>query len=261
MISIKTNSELATMRQGGRYLAQLLNHLSQMVRSGLVTQALDQGAEAFIAKLKAQEPQSQISASFLNYQGYPASICLSINEEVVHGLPSPKRVIQAGDVVSIDAGLLYNGFHVDSAITVLVPGGPRGSNRQNRELLAVTQEALNLGIKQAIVGNRIGAISWAVEEFIRAHRMGIVRELVGHGIGRQLHEAPQIPNFGPADRGETLKAGMALAIEPMVSLKQGPVILAEDGFAYRTKDGSLSAHFEHTVAITESGPQVLTVDN
>ncbi len=234
------------MRAAGRVVAELLKHLSAVVRPGVKTRELDQEAMAFLEQRKARP-------AFLGYRGFPASICVSINEEVVHGIPGERRVA-AGDIVSLDAGAIVNGFFADAATTVIVGGAPALTER----LIETTQRALHEGIRQAVVGNRISDISHAVQETIEPNGFGIVRDFVGHGIGRALHEDPPIPNFGAPNMGPRLRSGMALAIEPMVTLGRHQVEVLPDGWTAVTVDRSLAAHFEHTIAVTDQGPEILT---
>lgn len=248
MIELKTTSELERMREAGRIVAQLLTHLSAVVRPGIKTAGLDEVARTFIKRAGAQP-------AFLGYRGFPAAICVSINEEIVHGIPG-KRAIRDGDLVSLDVGVVVEGWYADAATTVLVGSvGPR-----TRELAETTHRALREGIAQARVGHRVSDISHAVQCTVDKAGFGIVREFVGHGIGRALHEDPPIPNFGPPNTGPRLKAGMALAIEPMVTLGGHEVQILDDGWTAVTKDRSFAAHFEHTVIVTEEGPEVITLD-
>lgn len=234
------------MRQGGEKLAAILSELAAAVRPGMKTSELDTLARKLFTA-SSGEP------TFLGFHGYPASICVSVNEEVVHGIPG-NRIIQAGDVVGIDAGLRYEGFCTDTATTV-VAGDP---NPEIAKLLDVTQESLRAGIAAAKIGNRIGDISAAVQAVIDAHGYGIVRDLTGHGIGRDQWEEPPIPNFGKAGTGPVIIEGMVLAIEPMVTLGGSEVVQLEDEWTIATFDGSIAAHFEHTIAITHNGAEVLT---
>ncbi len=248
MIQLKSVNEIKVMRQNGAILAQLVEGLQQRVRPGVSTLALDEFAESEIRKAGAVP-------AFKGYRGYPASICASINAEVVHGIPSKKRRLQEGDLVSIDVGLVKEGFCADMAVTV-----PVGKvSPEVEKLLQVTRESLAAAIEQARVGNRLGDVSHAVEAYVVPRGYSVVREYVGHGIGRAMHEEPAIPNFGPAGKGPRLDAGMVLAIEPMVNVGGHEVRVLDDGWTVVTRDGSLSAHFEHTVAVTENGPEILTL--
>ena len=246
MIELKTPGELERMRQAGRIVAQLLTHLAALLRPGLKTKALDEAAREEL-KRSGAEP------AFLGYRGYPATVCVSVNEEVVHGIPGERR-IREGDLVSLDAGCIVDGFYSDAATTVPVGAASPEALR----LTETTRRALEEGIAQAVVGRRLSDISHAVQQAVEREGFGVVRDFVGHGIGRALHEDPPIPNFGPPNVGPRLQAGMVLAIEPMVTLGGYDVQVLADGWTAVTKDRSLAAHFEHTVAVTERGPAVLT---
>jgi methionyl aminopeptidase len=235
------------MRAAGRILAEVKERLKALVRPGASTKDIDEDIESFIVGKGA------VSA-FKGYRGYPATVCTSINNEVVHGIPSAKRKLKDGDIIGLDLGCIVEGYYGDCAITL--PVGPVPERVQ--ELLDVTRESLDQAIEQCREGNRIGDISHAVQALCESHGFGIVRAFVGHGIGRSLHEEPQVPNFGEAGRGPLLKAGMVLAIEPMVTMGSWEVRVLEDGWTAVTADGSLSAHFEDTIAITGNGPEVLT---
>ena len=266
MISIKTESEIEIMREGGKILAEILQKISQAAKPGIPTKDLDKLAHELFRFYK-------VKPAFLNYNGFPASICVSLNDEVVHGVPSD-RVLKEGDILSLDMGIKHRGFFTDSAVTVPVLArlsfaeqnlGGLGNNdykqwaKTNPKLNKLTETAkaaLNAGIKQAKIGNRLGKISSTIQNIVEKEGFGIIREMVGHGIGRQLHEEPQIPNYGRPDDGPVLEEGMTLAIEPMISA--GDWHLVQDGLVYKTKDGSCATHFEHTVAITKDGPLVLT---
>ncbi|MBI3010698.1 MAG: type I methionyl aminopeptidase [Candidatus Omnitrophica bacterium] len=246
MIILKSPDEIALMRQAGQIVAKLLDFLKDRVQSGVKTKTLDQQAEEFIRQQGAQP-------AFLGYRGFPATICISINEEIVHGIPGERR-IQAGDLVSLDVGAIWHGYYADAAITIPVePVSPAA-----RYLTEITQKSMEEGIAKAIVGNRLTDISHRVQQVIEAAGFGVVRDFVGHGIGKDLHEAPAIPNFGLAGMGPRLKEGMVLAIEPMVTMGSYEVEILSDGWTAVTKDRSLSAHFEHTVAITPNGVTILT---
>ncbi len=234
------------MRKAGAVVAGLLEHLKTQVRAGITTRQLDEAAVHFLKQANAKP-------AFLGYRGFPATICVSVNEEVVHGIPGPKR-INDGDVVSIDAGAVVDGWFSDAAITMVVGLVPKNI----QVLIETTRQALEEGIAKAIVGNRVSDISHAVQACIDKQGFGIVRDFVGHGIGRALHEDPPVPNFGEPNTGPRLKAGMVLAIEPMVTLGGYEVELLSDGWTAVTRDRSLAAHFEHTLAITERGADVLT---
>ena len=246
MIELKSASEIELMRQAGRIVGGLLAVLAGQVRPGVKTKALDEAARTYLHEHGAQP-------AFLGYRGFPASICVSVNEEVVHGIPGD-RAIREGDVVSLDAGAVIRGYYADAAVTVTV--GP--VSPAVRRLVETTRQALETGIRQATVGNRLSDISYAVQQVVERAGFGIVRDFVGHGIGRAMHEEPPIPNFGAPHMGPRLKAGMVLAIEPMVTERGPEVEILEDGWTAVTKDRSLAAHFEHTVAITDAGTEILT---
>jgi methionyl aminopeptidase len=246
-IILKSDDEIAIMREAGRIVAQTLQVLVDELRPGMVVKELDKIVRREFAK-------HDVVPTFLGYHGYPATVCVSVNEEIVHGIPG-KRIIQEGDIVSLDLGCTYKGFVADSARTVIV-GKPKTAVAE--KLVNVTKEALDAGIAQAKAGNKMGDISHAIQTHIESHGFGVVREYVGHGVGRDMHEEPQVPNFGPADRGPVLKKGMVLALEPMVTVGDWHTRQLADNWTVVTADGSLSAHFEHTIAITENGAQVLT---
>jgi methionyl aminopeptidase len=247
VIVCKSASEIERMRAANMLVADVLHELETLVAPGVTTADLDAAAEKLVRAAGA-EP------AFKGYRGYPATLCASINEEVVHGIPSKKRALGEGDIVSLDMGVKLNGFYGDSAVTV--PVG-RVSDSVLR-LLKVTQEALELAIAQVRVGGRVSDIGHAVQRHVEANGFSVVREFVGHGIGSALHEDPQIANYGEPGRGPRLAEGMVLAIEPMVNMGRSAVKVLSDGWTAVTKDGSLSAHFEHTVAVTLDGPLVLT---
>ena len=247
MILLKSPRELEHMRAAGRILAEVKALLRRLVRPGVSTKEIDAEVEALILARGA-------TPAFKGYRGYPATVCTSINEEVVHGIPSPKRKVKEGDIIGLDLGCIVEGYYGDCAVTL--PVGPVAPRVQ--ELIDVTRESLDKAIVQCRVGNRIGDISHTVQKHCESHGFGVVRSFVGHGIGRALHEEPQVPNFGDAGRGPVLKAGMVLAIEPMVTMGSWEVQVLEDGWTAVTADGSMAAHFEDTIAITEDGPDVLT---
>ena len=235
------------MRPACALVARVLTELRDMARPGVTTAELDAKAEGTIVGAGA-------TPAFKGYHGYPATLCISINDEVIHGIPSPRRVLNDGDVVSMDVGAVLDGYVGDSAITV-----PVGAvNGRAADLLRVTQEALYRAIAQMTVGGRVSDIGHAVQQHVEAHGFSVVREFVGHGIGTSMHEEPQVANYGPAGRGPRLSEGIVLAIEPMVNLGKPAVKVLDDGWTAVTRDGSLSAHFEHTVALTAGGPLVLT---
>jgi len=250
-IQYKSAEELEIMRRAGLLVARTLKHLALMVRPGITTADLDREAEAYLRDHGA-EP------SFLGYDigfgGYPASICASVNSQIVHGIPN-RTPLKEGDVVGIDLGAFMEGLHADSAISVPVLPTPRAT----LDLLHATKEALWEGIDQAREGNRIGDISHAIQTYAEAKGYSVVQELVGHGVGRSLHEEPQIPNYGPAGRGPKLRPGMTLAIEPMINQGTREVQPLPDNWTIVTKDGRISAHFEHTVAITKGEPEIITL--
>ena len=252
MIPIKNPEAIGRMRESCAIAATVLARLKAQVRPGITTYDLDQIGRDLIASFGAR---SACHGYQLHSRRYPAHTCLSVNEEVVHGIGSLKRILRDGDIISLDVVVEYNGYIGDNALTVPVGGiAPRTA-----ELLKITQEALYLGIKQAVVGNRIGDISHTVQTFVESHGFSVVREMVGHGVGRSMHEEPQIPNFGRRNSGEKIKAGMTLAIEPMVNLGGYQVRTLSDGWTVVASDGQPSAHFEHTVLTTDSGPEILTI--
>ncbi len=247
MIIIKSKREIAEMRAASRIVAQVLLRLKDSIEPGVSTKELDSIAETLIGKAGAVP-------AFKGYRGYPASLCTAVNEQVIHGIPGARR-IEEGDIVGLDVGVEYNGFFGDGAITVPV-GEVDG---EKSKLLQVAEQALYEGLKQARPGRRLFDISFAIQSHVERNSFSVVREFTGHGIGRELHEEPQIPNFGEPNRGPRLKPGMTLAIEPMVNAGSPEVAILEDGWTAVTADGKPSAHFEHTVAITESDPDILTL--
>lgn len=247
MIYLKSEKEISLMKVAGEIAAEALAKVFDSIEPGISTKALDTIARNFIVK-KGARP------AFLGYMGYPASICVSLNDEVVHGIPSESRLIQEGDLVSVDLGVEYNGYYGDIAASVVVGKGSPVAQR----LVEVTKRSLFEGIKKAVAGNRLFDISAAIQKTAEEAGFSVVRQYVGHGIGKKLHEEPQVPNFGPAGGGILLKPGLTIAIEPMVNEGTYEVYTLRDGWTVKTKDGKLSAHFEHTVAITEDGPVILT---
>jgi len=246
MITLKSDRELLYMRDAGKVVAGAHQEVAKAVREGLTTGELDKIAEDYIVSQGAKP-------SFKGYYGFPASICTSVNEQVVHGFPG-LRQLKSGDIISIDIGAELNGYHGDAAVTL-----PVGEiDKEIERLLNVTQQSLSKGIEQAIVGNRLSDISHAIQKHVESNGFSVVRDYVGHGIGRSMHEDPQVPNFGMPGRGPRLKHGMVLAIEPMVNLGTYEVETLSDNWTVVTKDKKPSAHFEHTVAITENGPEILT---
>ncbi|GFN23025.1 type I methionyl aminopeptidase [Thermanaeromonas sp. C210] len=247
MIILKGRREIEFMRQAGRVVAEALAALERRIAPGVTTLELNRLAEEILERRGAVP-------AFKGYRGFPASICTSVNEEVVHGIPGLKKLVE-GDIISIDIGAVINGYYGDAAATF-----PVGViDEEKRRLLEVTREALWQGIRHAVVGNRLSDISYAIQSHVEKEGFSVVRDYVGHGIGSQMHEEPQVPNFGSPGRGPRLRPGMTLAIEPMVNAGGHQVMTREDGWTVVTADGRPSAHFEHTVAITDNGPEVLTL--
>jgi methionyl aminopeptidase len=246
-IMIKTPQEIEKMRRSGQVLRQVHEAIRPLVVVGASTQDLEDAANSMIDSFGAK-------AAFKGYHGFPASLCTSLNDQVVHGMPSEKTILKDGDILSIDCGVIVDGFYSDCAVTYAL-GNP---SLRTKRLLSVTRASLEAAIEEAVVGNRLGDISATVQEMCEAEGFGVVREFVGHGIGKQMHEDPQVPNFGTRGKGPRLKAGMVLAIEPMINAGSAEVKVLKDGWTAVTVDGSYSAHFEHTVAITKDGPVVLT---
>jgi methionyl aminopeptidase len=247
MVILRTPAEIEQMRRAGSLVGQVLERLREHVAPGVSTRELDAIAENMICS-RGGVP------SFKGYRGYPASICASVNNEIIHGIPGDRMLVD-GDIVSIDCGAMLGGYHGDAAMTF--PVGPVSAEAE--KLMTVTREALNAGIAMARLKMRLGDIGNAIQRHVEANGFSVVRDFVGHGIGRHMHEDPQIPNFGPAGMGMRLRTGMVLAIEPMVNAGGHEVVVMDDGWTACTRDGSLSAHFEHTVAITDDGPEVLTL--
>ena len=247
MIVLKTARELKVMREAGRISAKALQLVGEAVEPGVSTYDLDKVAYDYIKSQGA-------TPGFLNYSGFPASACISINNEVIHGIPSKKRIVHAGDIVSVDLGAVFEGYNGDNAATFAAGDVSPEAER----LMAVTEESLYEGIKMAQVGGRIGDIGAAIQGYVQARGYSVVRQFVGHGVGASLHEAPEVPNYGHSGHGVRLMAGMTLAIEPMINQKGPEVITRPDGWTVVTADGGLSAHFEHSVAITGDGPVILT---
>lgn len=246
-IIIKSEREIAVMREAGRIVATVLEKLRGDLRPGLKTGELDDLAVSELARLGAQP-------SFKGYQDFPACLCVSVNEELVHGIPG-ERVLRDGDLISLDFGAIYQGFQGDAAITVSLGE----ISPQTKELVATTENALKAGIDAARPGARLGDVSAAIQHYAESRGFSVVREYTGHGIGRQMHEEPQIPNFGQPNTGPELKKGMTLALEPMLTAGGWPTRVSSDGWTVSTADGSLCAHFEHTLAITDGRPEVLTL--
>jgi methionyl aminopeptidase len=249
-IVCKSQQELEKMRRSGRIVRQTLDMLKGMVAPGVSTMDLERAAASKIEELGAKP-------AFKGYYDYPCVLCTSVNNEVVHGIPSSKRVLKVGDIVSIDCGVMLDGYFGDAAITVPV-GGIEAVSPKVQKLLEVTEASLKCAIEQVKVGNAIGDIGAAVQQLVEASGFSVVREFVGHGIGTKLHEDPQVPNYGTKGAGNRLREGMVLAIEPMVNAGKSGVRVLEDNWTAVTEDGSYSAHFEHCVAVTKDGPMVLT---
>lgn len=246
MITIKTEDEIKIMHEAGKILAAVLKEIEKQVKPGVATLELDRAAEALILKYGAKP-------SFKGYDGFPYSLCASVNENIVHGHPS-EYVLKEGDIIGLDLGVLYRGYNSDMAITV-----PVGKvSFEAKRLINTTKKALRLGIKKARAGNTTGDIGNTVQRFVEGQGFGIIRDLCGHGIGKNLHEDPKIPNFGKRGSGEKIVEGMVICIEPMVTMGDYHLKKADDGYGYSTKDNSLTAHFEHTIAITKKGPVILT---
>lgn len=247
MIILKTSQELSRMREAGRIAGGALAAGMEACKPGVTTMDVNRAVHQFITSHGAKP-------SFLGYGGFPASACVSVNNEVIHGIPNKQRILREGDIVSIDVGAFYKGYHGDTAATV----GVGSVSAEAQQLMDVTARCLELGIAQAIRGNRIGDIGAAVQQHAESFGYGVVREFIGHGVGAQLHEDPEVPNYGRAGRGPRLAPGMTIAIEPMINLVGEDVEVQPDGWTVLTASGSLSAHFEHTIAITDNGPVVLT---
>lgn len=247
MIRIKSRTEIEKLREAGKIAGGALKAAGEAIQIGMTTWELDKIVHDFIVKCGAKP-------SFLGYGGFPASACISINNEVIHGIPSRRRKIEDGDIVSVDVGAYYNGYHGDTCATF-----PVGTiSDEAKRLLAVTEESLYVGIEAAQVGARLGDVSHAIEEYCASRGYGIVHQYCGHGIGRELHEEPEVPNYGRAGHGVRLTAGMTFCIEPMINVKGDEVRVLPDGWTVLTRSGSLSAHFEHAIAITPDGPVILT---
>lgn len=249
MIIIKNEKEIELIRESCRLLSIVHKELEQYVKPGISTKDIDIMGDQLIRKLGG-------IPNFLHYNGYPASICVSVNDEVVHGIPNKHRILKEGDIVSLDAGMIYKGYHSDAART----HGVGTISPEAQKLIDVTRESFFEGIKQAVAGNHLHDISNAIAGYVKPHGYGIVRDLVGHGVGTKLHEDPQIPNFAQIKRGPLLRPGMTLAIEPMINMGRADVEWLDDDWTVVTADGSLSAHYENTILITEDGePEILTL--
>ena len=247
-VSVKSHREIELMREAGKILGTVLNNLTKEIKPGMSTWHIDKMGEDMIRSFDCVP-------SFLGYGGYPASICVSINDEVVHGIPSKKRIVKEGDIVSLDAGVIYKGYHSDAARTHAVGE----VSEEAKKLIQVTKECFFEGIKYAKAGNHLFDISGAIGDYAKEHGYGVVRDLCGHGIGTHLHEAPEIPNFRMNRKGMLLKAGMTLAIEPMITAGGHEVDWLDDDWTVVTRDGSLAAHYENTVLITEGEPKLLSL--
>lgn len=246
-VSIKSEREIELMREAGRILARVHEELGKMIKPGISTLDIDRAGERMIRGYGC-------TPSFKNYNGYPASICVSVNDEVVHGIPNRHRILHEGDIVSLDAGVIYNGYHSDAARTHAV-----GRIRPEAEkLIQVTKDCFFEGIKYARAGNHLNDISSAIQAYAEHFGYGVVRDLVGHGVGRALHEDPEVPNFSQKRRGIRLRPGMTLAIEPMINMGRGDVVWLDDNWTVATDDGSLSAHYENTILITGGEPEILS---
>jgi len=246
MIILKTQEEIKTIKEGGKILANVLKEIEKKVRPGITTLELDRAAEALILSFGAKP-------AFRGYDGFPYSLCVSVNENIVHGLPSD-YVLKDGDIIGLDLGVLYKGFNADMAITL-----PVGEiSFEAKRLINVAKKSLRLAIKKAKIGNTTGDVGNTIQRFVEDQGFGVVRDLCGHGIGKNLHEDPKVPNFGRRATGEELVVGMVIAIEPMVTMGDYNLRKSDDGYGYATKDNSLTAHFEHTIAITKNGPYILT---
>lgn len=246
-VTIKSEHELEKMREAGRILAIVHDEMAKIIRPGISTMDINRKGEEVIRSFDC-------IPSFLNYNGYPASICISVNDEVVHGIPDKKRILQEGDIVSLDAGVIYQGYHSDSARTHAVGQ----ISEEDQFLIDITKQSFFEGIKYAKAGNHLFDISGAIQKFVEANGCSVVRDLVGHGIGKKLHEEPQVPNFKPIGRGMKLRPGMTLAIEPMVNAGEYEVWVLEDDWTVVTRDGKKSAHYENTLLITEGEPELLS---
>jgi len=254
MIVLKTGNELKIMREANRIIAVILAEIGDKIKPGVSTYELDRWAEQRLASMNAQPAFKGYGGGRGGRKGFPSTLCVAINEVVVHGIPSPEEILQEGDIIGIDVGSIYKGYFGDGAYTY-----PVGQISESaRVLMACCQEALDLGVEQARAGNRVSDISDIIDKHVRSRGFEIVRDLTGHGIGKDLHEEPQIPNYSNGKKGQKLKASMTLAIEPMITNGTFRVKTLPDNWTVVTEDGSLSAHYEHTIAITDNGPEILT---
>ncbi len=249
MIHLKNDFEIKKLKEIGKIAYKILANTVKNIKEGISTKDINDFVESEVDRYK-------VKAAFKGYNGYPASICISLNDEVVHGIPKKDKILKKGDIVSLDFGALKDGFYSDIAVTVAVGE----VSEEAKRLIDVTKESLYKGIEKAVVGNRLFDISYAIQKAVESKGFSIVKAFVGHGIGKNLHEEPQVPNFGNPGCGVKLKEGMVLAIEPMVNAGTSDVKIDDDGWTARTMDGKLSAHFEHCIAITKNGPQILTLD-
>lgn len=247
-VSIKSEKEIELMREAGKILATVHDELEKIIRPGISTWEINRKGDEMIRSFGC-------IPSFLNYEGYPASICVSVNDEVVHGIPKKERILHEGDIVSLDAGVIYKGYQSDAARTHAVGQ----ISEENQKLLDVTKASFYEGIKYAVAGRHLYEISSAIQKYVEANGFSVVRDLVGHGIGTQMHEEPQIPNFKPVGRGIKLRPGMTLAIEPMVNVGRYEIWVLEDDWTCVTRDGSNSAHYENTILVTEGEPEILSL--
>ena len=242
-----TNTELNTMKEAGKVAGEVLKELKYFIKPGIFTQDIEKFFEDKLKKYPGME------SAFKGFMGYPASCCVSVNEEIIHGIPS-ERCVNEGDLISVDLGIKYKGLFVDTAYTYIVGEG----SVLAKKLVEVSKESLNKGIEKVIVGMKLGDLGFAIQNYVEENNFSIIRKFVGHGIGRKLHTEPEVPNFGEKGQGLALKEGFAIAVEPMVSVGTYDIDILEDGWTAKTKDNSLSAHFEHTIAITKDGPWIIT---
>ena len=247
-ITIKSAREIELMRESCKRLSEVHQAMEEMIKPGITTWEIDEFAENMIRKMGC-------TPNFKNYYGYPASVCCSVNDEVVHGIPSKTRVLKDGDIISLDAGLIYKGYHSDAARTHAVGN----VDKEVLKLMEVTKQSFFEGIKYALAGHYLHEISNAIDAYVSQYGYGIVYDLIGHGIGRELHESPEIPNFRQTTRGPKLRPGMTLAIEPMINMGRAEVVLLDDEWTFVTEDGSMSAHYENTILITDGEPEILTL--